>query len=164
MCACRCVYMCVYVLCVVFLVLSGPDRWSTKLKKRNVRRNPGGVAILTCESFVMLGERGDRQTEPSHSCQHTRRRFECTPGGVLNPHTEFSACHTTHTTHTTPHIHIHIHSHSHTQTTTTTTTTTARHNDTNQPTHTTKAQQHAATTQQQHRGEEKREGRKDQET
>ena len=30
-------------------------------------------------------------------CRHTRRRFECTThGGVLNPHTGISACHTTH--------------------------------------------------------------------
>ena len=28
-------------------------------------------------------------------CPHTRRRFECTHGGVLNLHTGFSTCHTT---------------------------------------------------------------------
>ena len=39
----------------------------TKPEKRNVRGNPGGVAILTCKSFVMLGEEGERQTEPSHN-------------------------------------------------------------------------------------------------
>ena len=48
-------------------------------------------------------------------CQYTRRRFECTHGGVADGHTEFSACHTTHhtphnttprTTHHTPHTHI----------------------------------------------------------
>ena len=38
-------------------------------------------------------------------CRHTRRRFECTHGGVLSLHTGFSACHTTHHTHNnnTPH-------------------------------------------------------------
>ena len=38
-------------------------------------------------------------------CRHTRRRFECTHGSVLNLHTVFSACHTTwHTPrHTTTH-------------------------------------------------------------
>ena len=47
-------------------VLSGPDIWRTQFEKRNVKGNPGGIAILTCQSDV-LGERGDRQTEPLSS-------------------------------------------------------------------------------------------------
>ena len=48
-CMCVCVYVCMYVCicvykCRVFFVLSGPDRWRTKLEKRNVTRTPGGVA------------------------------------------------------------------------------------------------------------------------
>ena len=34
-------------------------------------------------------------------CRYTRRRFDCTHGGVMNLHTAFSSCHTTHTAHTT---------------------------------------------------------------
>ena len=48
MCACTCVV-------VVVVVVVG-----------KVRRNPGGAAILTCKSFDILGEGGERQTEPSH--------------------------------------------------------------------------------------------------
>ena len=52
--------------------------------------------------------------------RHTRRCFECTHGGVLSLHTEFSACHTTRHTHHTHHTH-------HTNTTT--------HNDTHTTPH-----------------------------
>ena len=48
MCMCACT-------CVVVVVVVG-----------KVRRNPGGAAILTCKSFDILGEGGERQTEPSH--------------------------------------------------------------------------------------------------
>ena len=60
------VYQHVYVHVQCFFVLSGPDMWWTKPEKRKVRREHGGMAILTCKSFDVLGARGERQTEPSH--------------------------------------------------------------------------------------------------
>ena len=36
-------------------------------EKGKARGNSGGVAILTCKSFVTLGIWDERQTEPSHS-------------------------------------------------------------------------------------------------
>ena len=83
---CMCVYVyvciCVSLCCVLFFfwVLSRPDRWFTKLEKRNVRRNRGGVVILTCKSFDILGERGERQTEPFH-----RWFLPAFPSGKLEP-------------------------------------------------------------------------------
>ena len=59
--------MCVCVLCLVFLSCQDPTGGELSLKKRDDRRNPGGVAILTCKSCDIFGESGERQTEPSHS-------------------------------------------------------------------------------------------------
>ena len=55
-CICKCI--------VCSFVLSGPDIWRTKPGNRNVRGNP---PILTSKSSSMLGERGERQTEPCHN-------------------------------------------------------------------------------------------------
>ena len=54
-CACACVSlrMCCVCMCVFFCVCM--------FEKRNVRRNPGGLSILTCKSFDTHGEGGERQ-------------------------------------------------------------------------------------------------------
>ena len=52
--------MYMYMYCV--FVFFRTDIWWTKLEKRNVSGNFGGVVILTFKSFVMLGERSERQT------------------------------------------------------------------------------------------------------
>ena len=64
--------MCVCVFCVVCCVLlravvSCCVSWWRKFEKGNVRRNPGGEALLTCKSFGIFGERCDRPTEQSSS-------------------------------------------------------------------------------------------------
>ena len=43
------VCLCLFVVCCVLLRV---------VETGNVRRNPGGVALLTCKSFEKLGERG----------------------------------------------------------------------------------------------------------
>ena len=48
--------LCVCVVCVMSVYVS-----VCMFEKRNVRRNPGGVSILTCKSFDTLGEGGERQ-------------------------------------------------------------------------------------------------------
>ena len=57
---CRCIRICIYVY------MYTERRWS-KIENGSVMRDPFGVAILTCKSFVVLWFRGEKQTEPSHS-------------------------------------------------------------------------------------------------
>ena len=45
---------------------SGP-KFPSRFEPCLSRVNAGGVAILTFTSFVMIGEKGDRPTEQSHS-------------------------------------------------------------------------------------------------
>ena len=73
-CMCVCVYVCVCKVCVCVCVVpcffsSCQDLKDGELCLRSAmsRENFGGVATLTCESFDILGERCERQTEPSHS-------------------------------------------------------------------------------------------------
>ena len=54
-------------ICTVFSSFQDPTCGEPSLRSATSRRNLGGVAILTCKSFVMLGERSERQTEPPRS-------------------------------------------------------------------------------------------------
>ena len=60
MCVCVCAYVCMCV-CVSVCVSVCLCKCVNVCLKRNVRRNPGGVSILTCKSFDTLGE-GERKT------------------------------------------------------------------------------------------------------
>ena len=63
---CMCVYVYVYLyVCCALLSCQDATDGEQKLEKRNVRRNPGGVAILTCKSFVSYVWRKERH-KPNH--------------------------------------------------------------------------------------------------
>ena len=64
MCVCVFVYVLRVYVCVCFLCV---------FEKRNVRRNPGGVSILTCKTFDTLGE--GRKTKPNHLTAGSLQRF-----------------------------------------------------------------------------------------
>ena len=54
-------------ICIVFSSFQDPTFFELSLRSATASGNLGGVAILTCKSFVMLGERSERQTEPPSS-------------------------------------------------------------------------------------------------
>ena len=54
-------------ICIVFSSFQDPTCGELSLRSATSRGNRGGVGILTCKSFVMLGERSERQTEPPSS-------------------------------------------------------------------------------------------------
>ena len=63
-------YMCMYMYILirdVWTRVSGLERWRTQPEKGKVRREPGGVAILTCKSFDMLWRKERKTNRTIHS-------------------------------------------------------------------------------------------------